>query len=59
MNVLDPEFFNAIQSIQNKHPTKNLDELITVVTKAFYEDGNKKSLDKVYSCPYSVPWNQY
>ena len=48
MNILDLGFFTAIQSIQNKHPTKNLDELITVVTKSFYDDRNKKSLDKVF-----------
>ena len=48
MNILDLGFFNAIQSIQNKHPTKNLDELIAVVTDSFYKEQSKKNLDKVF-----------
>ena len=48
MNILDLGFFNAIQSIQNKHPPKNLDKLIAVVNDSFYKEQSKKNVDKVF-----------
>ena len=41
MNLIDLGFFNTIQSVQNKHPTKNVDELITVLKDSY--NGQQRS----------------
>ena len=46
--VFQKGFFNAIQYIQNKKKTKNIEQLITVVKEAFYREQSRKNLNKVF-----------
>ncbi|XP_058753748.1 uncharacterized protein LOC131626927 [Vicia villosa] len=48
LNVLDLEFFNAIQSLQQQEPVNSIDELIDAVQRAFDEFSCQHS-DKFFS----------
>ncbi|XP_057418723.1 uncharacterized protein LOC130712930 [Lotus japonicus] len=47
LNILDLGFFNVIQTLQQKHVMKSIDDIISMVEKAFYEFSSIQS-DKIF-----------